>query len=443
MIDALRNIETDRFNRACAWIGLAFLLLTVGARYALYAHRGIDQSQDFAQYYMGGLVALHGEWSSLYPIPKPGALTNAGFFDASDLHPRYLELAREHRVGDFSMRYMQPPPAALIFMPLALLPYRLSHLLWTALLIFAAWGVARQAGRIHAICSGRRTKWIGVLMLLICLSPQAHRWVRVGNLSVLMAWLIGYAVIEIARRDSPRAAIALVIGTLLKYALLALGPLLLAARRWRTLAWSVALGVATLGVSLFVMGVEPYRVFARDIAPTLGRTSLIGENQALYRFLLDIQGAPHEDAMPHVLEIGFRILEIGLLLAILTLILLPRTSPGAVAPMIFPAALALVAWMLIFSPIFWEHYHAYLAPFWGWLIYEGSKSRGKAIAASFAIALAYLPSSLIAQQAHLPRLPEPFFSHLLWSTVIMLGMSVCALWRVDRATQVVTARSHL
>src|SRR5438128_699245 len=212
MIAALRQIQIDRFNRACAVIGLAFLFITVGLRYAIYAHRGIDQSQDFAQYYMGGLIALHGEWDSLYPIPKPGAPTNAGFSDSSDLHRRYLELAHERGVGDFSMRFMQPPPAALIFLPLALLSFRISHLLWTILLILAAWGVARQAGRIHALCLGVRTRWIGVLMLLICLSPQAHRWVRVGNLSVLIAWLIGFTVLEIAKRDSPRAALSLVLG---------------------------------------------------------------------------------------------------------------------------------------------------------------------------------------------------------------------------------------
>ena len=111
MIKASQNIETTRFNRRCAAIGLVFLVLTVGARYALYAHRGIDQGQDFAQYYMGGLIAVHGEWDSLYPIPRSGALKNAGFSDSSDLHPRYQELSRTNGVGDFSMRFMQPPPA--------------------------------------------------------------------------------------------------------------------------------------------------------------------------------------------------------------------------------------------------------------------------------------------------------------------------------------------
>src|SRR5207248_9678965 len=109
--------------------------------------------------------------------------------------------------------------------PLAPFPNRISHLARPILLILAACGVARQAGNFHAISLGRSTKWIGVLMLLVCLSPQAHRWVRVGNLSVLIAWLIGFTVLEVAHRDGPRAAVSLVLGALLKYALLVLTPL--------------------------------------------------------------------------------------------------------------------------------------------------------------------------------------------------------------------------
>jgi hypothetical protein len=421
------DAPTARFNRVCGVIGLAFLLLSVGVRYAQYAHRGIDQSQDFAQYYMGALMALSGEWDAMYPIPRPGALTNAGFSDSSDLHQRYLELAKSRGVGDFSMRFMQPPPCALLLAPLALLPYRASHLCWTLLLIVAAWGVARQAGEFHARALGRVTRWVGVLILLVCLSPQAHRWVRVGNLSVLIAWLIGFAVLEISRRDSARAAAAIVVGSILKYALLVLAPLLLAARRWRTLAWSIALGAAMLLASWLIMGSGPFTVFFRDIAPTLSRSTLIGENQALYRVLLDQAGAQREDALPRSLEMLFLVLQIGSLLTILAIIFTRRRDTWNRPAIVFAAALSLVAWLLIFSPIFWEHYHAYLAPFWGWLIYQAARSRLRAALGWLAIALAYLPSSLIAHRLHMQRLPEPFFSHLLWSAVIMLVLSTTAL----------------
>jgi hypothetical protein len=80
MMNRLRQLDAKCFNRCCALAGLLFLLLGVGAKYVTYARRGLPQAQDFGQYYMGGLMALHGEWDALYPVPRQGALTNAGFY---------------------------------------------------------------------------------------------------------------------------------------------------------------------------------------------------------------------------------------------------------------------------------------------------------------------------------------------------------------------------
>src|SRR5205814_9903829 len=84
---------------------------------------------------------------------------------------------------------------------------------------------------------------------------------------------------------------------------------------------------------------------------------------------------------------------------------------------VFAAALALIVWMMIFSPIFWEHYHAYLTPFWGWLLYRAMRSRWAMAGAIIAIALAFLPASLIVSKLHLHQLPEPLQSHLLFSAI--------------------------
>src|SRR5205814_7555025 len=127
-------------------------------------------------------------------------------------------------------------------------------------------------------------------------------------------------------------------------------------------------------------------------------------------------------AMPRGVEIAFRIVQSCLLAVIVAMILLKPRRFWLEPPHVFAAALALVAWLIIFSPIFWEHYHAYLAPFWGWLFYEATRSRMKMILAILAIGLAYLPSTVLLHQLHRPQLPEPLASHLLWSAVIMLAL---------------------
>ena len=56
------------------------------------------------------------------------------------------------------------------------------------------------------------------------------------------------------------------------------------------------------------------------------------------------------------------------------------------------------------------------------------------IVSGMIVLLAYLPSSILMSHLHLPRLPEPLFSHLMWSTVLMLAMAVERLAR-DRVAQ--------
>jgi hypothetical protein len=292
--------------------------------------------------------------------------------------------------------------------------------------------VSLQAGEVLQVSLARSTRLAGLLILLIATSPQAHRWPRVENLSVLMAWLTGYVTLELVRGDRARGAVALVIGAAVKYAQLILLPLHVALRRWRTIAWTASLGVGFLLLSLLIMGFEPYKTFARDIEPTLKKTRL-EENQALYRFVLISLGAQSEDAMPRGAEIVFRVVQFGLLAAMVGLILIKPRSHWMNSANVFGAALALIAWLSIFSPVFWEHYHAYFCPFWGWLVYEAMRSRVKLVLVIIAIGFAYLPTSLLIQQMHWKKLPEPFFSHLLWSAIIMWGLGLASV--VSRQTR--------
>ena len=223
------------------------------------------------------------------------------------------------------------------------------------------------------------------------------------------------------------------VGGVAKYAILVLGPLYLVMRRWRTITWGLALAAVLLGTSLLLMpsGPDgPYAIFFRDIAPTLARTGSVTENQALYPALmrmLDIERPP----LPRPVAIGFRAAQFASLVIILGLIAVKPRTYWSVPPHVFAAALALVSWLLVFSPICWEHYHAYLAPFWGWLIYEGTRSRPRMIVALLAIAMSYLPTSLLLHQiaGGRYRLPEPLFSHLLCAAILMMGMSMYSLWR--------------
>ena len=90
----------------------------------------------------------------------------------------------------------------------------------------------------------------------------------------------------------------------------------------------------------------------------------MNDNQGLYGLLLRISG--RGATLPHAVEIAFRAAQIVALIALLILIFRQRRALSQNRAALFAASAAIVSWLLIFSPIFWEHYLAYLAPFWGW-----------------------------------------------------------------------------
>jgi hypothetical protein len=422
MIASMQKLSCNHFNRICAVLGLLFLMLVVGGRTTWQEHRGGTLMQDFPQYYMGGMIARHGAWDAMYPTPLPQSRTNPGFTGESKMHPQYRALEARAGVPDESVRFIQPPPMSLLLLPLALLPYKLSYFVWLGLLILAAWGIALQAGTILRMCLGRSSRGIGLLIIAICISPHALRWVRVANISAIVGFLLGVVAIELARRDSIRGATAMVAGALAKYALLVLLPLQIVLSRWRTIAWELAIGIVLVALSLIVMGTGPFQVFFTRIAPTLGRSSAMNDNQGLYGLLLRMHGGAA--TLPYSIEIGFRAVQVLTLLVLLILIFLKGRALEQNRAALFAASGGLVSWLLIFSPIFWEHYLAYLAPLWGWMAFEATLSRSRRLIIIFWAVITYLPILQIARHLHLTNLPELLLNNLLLSTIVIFCVAV-------------------
>src|SRR5262245_1391431 len=66
-----------QFNRI-ARIASLILMFSITLPIALYKNIPNGIVLDYPQYYMGGTIAIHGEWQDLYPIPKPGSMLNPG-----------------------------------------------------------------------------------------------------------------------------------------------------------------------------------------------------------------------------------------------------------------------------------------------------------------------------------------------------------------------------
>jgi hypothetical protein len=402
------------FNRGCAVIAGVWL---VGA--SVLGQWLRPNPLDFGQFYMGGVVARHGAWDALYPIPLPTAWKNPGEPNTSTMRPRYAELARERGVGDTN-RFMQLPPNALLYAPIALFGYRPALVVWTGLMALCAWGVAMQAGRMYEILAGRSTRMSGAVVLVIACSPTMFRAARAGQVSPLVGLCIGATALALARRQDVRGGLAMCIGAVTKYATLALLPLAILLGRWRLIACAAAAGVIVLLVTAAITGTAPFAEYFTHIAPRLNRSHPWEGNQSLQGFLLR---ATNEQPLSSTVMTAVRAAQYATLAGLLALLVARRQLLRDSLSHALAGAAALVSWMLIFSPIYWYHYYPYLFPFWGWLAWEATRGRGRAAVVALIVALAIWPWCASPRV----ELREPFNAHMLWSTVLLFGLAVRAL----------------
>lgn len=409
--------NTRVFNRICAGLAVVWLVtllpLTEIRRTNL---RGAADYRDFAYLYRSGLVAqkaiTHGErWDLLYPISRDGS---------ADMKAAYNALADDVGVDD-TWPYMQAPPNALLYWPLSYLSYRVAHLAWIVLQSLCAWGVAMLAGHTLSICLGRPTKWAGALTLVVAVSALMYYSIGVGNISPLIALLMGSAVVAMARRDSPLTGAGIAFGTISKQAPAVLLPLAIAMGRWRMVAtWAVA-SAAIIVASVAAMGGEPFSLFFRLVVPVLGRSMSGSGNQSISGMLLRAIGQPN---LPAAAQLALTALELGVLgLVLVTIFTRPRgfwKTPAHV----FAAGAAMICWILIFSPIAWYHYYLYLMPLWGWLAWEGTQSKPRAVAAGVAGLLVWYPFFLHRRFSPGHYLPEPVGSHMLVSVIIVFVLAM-------------------
>ena len=421
--DARGPARVARFNRACLLVAAAWLLVGVPLTVKFRPMR----AKDFPQFYMGGVIARHGAWDALYPVPHPDSPYNPGLKNDSAMRPRYAQLAAKYRVatGD-EPRFIQPPPAALLFRPLVWLPYDLAYVAWAALMGAMCLAVAHLAGRFHERCAGRPSRVSGGLVLLICCSHLTYYVIRTTNIEMLMALSIALATLALLTPARPGGAAtfggvaALVVGGIVKYATAVLLPLAVAMRRWALVGWTAAAGLALLAVAVAVMGTGPFITFLADVFPRLSRPYDIDGNQSLKGMIIYHSGV---FPLPAAVNAAVRVAMGAMLAALLALIFTRDREAWRRPEHVCAGAAALVAWLLIFSPLTWDKYYTYLFPFYGWLAWEAARSRGRALVVGGVFA------SLFAAWFNVGDfLPAPLTFHMLLATVAVLALAARRLW---------------
>lgn len=419
---ATRN-DPRSFNRVCAAAALLWLLV-VGAQVRILR----PTLGDFPQFYMGGTIALNRAWDDLYPIPT-NPDHNPGEPADSQMRPGYERLAAERGVGD-SFRFIQLPHNAVLFAPFALLSIKQAHWAWFVVSALCVWGVALQAGAIHRRLAGHPSRVEGLLALMVAGSFLALADLAEGNMSSLVALCIGAAVLDLLRPDGSnrwRGATALIFGALTKYAAAVLVPLYVLLGRWRTLASAAVLAVAWTGITLAAGGGRSFGTFFGEIAPTLGRLFSQSGNQSIQGVLLRAMGGGAE-VLPVGGAVALKAAGLVILAAILGACSRARQRGILREPhVLVPAAVCLVCWLLLFSPIYWAHYALYLCPFWGWMLTQARKhGLVTRVTATFALVVVAFPFGGVTTM----RLPQPILALLCIGTTVTFLLAARGLFEL-------------
>jgi cytochrome c oxidase subunit IV len=379
---------------------------------------------DFHQFYMGGTIARHRMWDDLYPIPHKNSLNNPGMPEDSDMHPGYFDIAKKVRVGN-RLRFIQPPPVAVLLLPLAYIPFERAFGVWIAMSILCGWGVAWTACRILETLRGHRSKAGGLLMLLIAASPLMLHSIRVANMTLPVAFCIGLATLAIVQRNDALGGLATMLGGVTKYATLAVIPVAIAARRWRFIFYTLLFTALLFGGTYALCKSGPFKVYFRDISPTLTRTHGIPTNQSIFAFLTHVEqqigNLGSNEPLQKVLQWALLAAEAITLAILLWLIFRKPVAAWDDPATVYAGIMTTLCVMLIFAPVFWEHYAMYLCPLWGWMLWEGWRSKAKLPLAILGIASMYVPWT------YLLDLNEPANSHILFGTFALLAMGIWSL----------------
>src|SRR6185295_14882450 len=115
-------MRVERFKLICRIIAMSWLLVVIPASQVVRT-----SYDDFSQFYVGAIVARAQRWDALYPVPRPDGSFNPGFESTATPKAALSEIATRHGVFHIPYFFIQPPPVALLLLPLAWLHFDGAH----------------------------------------------------------------------------------------------------------------------------------------------------------------------------------------------------------------------------------------------------------------------------------------------------------------------------
>jgi alpha-1,2-mannosyltransferase len=381
----------------------ALLTLCIAARLAYTPLSGHDNFCDL-QVYLGGGAALD----------RPGTLYSYTYVDAHDL-----------KLGP--LRFTYPAFAAVIFYPLHLLPLPILAigLLWQAITIAALYGSIRVSQRLLGTpaSSGHRVAMLWTATT-IWIEPCSNH-LQIGQVN-MMLMLAALCAVYATRWWLSGLLVGAAAGIKVTPAITAC--YFVCARRWRAAMCSAAVFLATVAVSLLVVG-DQARYYFTDL---LGDTHRIGPvgiaaNQSWRGGISRILGHDAEHGPLVLAAITVTAIVAGLAWRTINRRIDGHTDGRQASPDRLGQLIVVQLFGLLLSPISWTHHWVWVVPLMVWLIHGPlGERRGTRILGWgwLALTMSNVPWVLVAAQGD-SRMGGPWY--LSWAGLVYIVPAMATL----------------
>ena len=360
---AANDADTSNLLRGLA-IMVAVLAVVAGTYNLGRAVFGPRLGQDFTAYYVAGKLIRAGDAQLMYG-------TQEEFQEQADrfgVTGPAAEGDRDGRIGghDSVEPFLYPPVAAVLLLPVAMLPLGASKLVFVLINLVAQFAAIAVLFSDRAPPDRRRLTVAGWIVVLLLFPFFWGLYLGQANSLVFLACAL--ALRQLRRGDQLGGGALIAVAALLKVFPVVLLVLLLLKRQYRAVAASVATMAVLSLLSVPVVGVSTFRRFFTDVVPEIAsRIEPFVRNQGIsgtaHRLFTD---NPYVDPLLHSPGLA-RALASALALAVVALVVwttrrvtLERTPARRFE---LEWGLWLVAAVLV-SSISWEHYAVFLLFAW-------------------------------------------------------------------------------
>jgi len=318
---------------------------------------------------------------------------------------------------DFPLPFTYPPFAALVFYPLHLLPFGLVAFCWQVGIVAALYGVVRVSQRLLGVTAGEghRTTMLWTAVA-IWIEPLRSTF-DYGQVNVILALGVLYAAYS-SRWWLSGLLVGVAAGVKLTPAVT--GLYFLGMRRWGAAVFSAVVFLATVGLSIAVIG-QQARYYFTDLLGDASRIGPIGTsfNQSWRGGISRILG---HDA-------GYGPLVLGAIAVTAVLALLAWRALGADGDRDRLGSLLVVQLFgLLISPISWTHHWVWLVPLMVWLIHGPWRTRPGARLLGWgwlALTVIGVPWLLSFAQPTIWQISRPWY--LAWAGLIYIVATLATL----------------